>query len=377
MVIGCSKKSPGCAGCYALNDTPARVLRHRGIETWGPRGTRHLVKGFAAKVRRLNRYCICDRCRSLHVVAGLGLACGRSSTGEPCDGVTRRIRIFANSNSDWLDEKWPIETLAEFLRLIHECQNLDWQLLTKRPELWRDRLELVENSTLIQHINPTWDFCHDWRKGGHPPDNIWLGVSVENQKYADERIPLLLQIPAVVRFLSCEPLLGPVDLSAIQIGHRHPGYGKPPEPYTFDARKYNWLCPSDGDLEFQKIDWVIAGGESGPKARPMHPNWARSLRDQCAAAGVPFYFKQWGEWAIDDGAVICDDEVCRFALKSGELFTSCSRRAEPVGSELLRRVGHKRAGRLLDGLEWSGFPKAKIDQEHDHEHEQEGATAQR
>src|SRR3546814_855707 len=163
-----------------------------------------------------------------------------------------------------------------------------------------------------------------------PLPNVWLGVSVEDQKRADERIPYLLTTPAAVRLLSCEPLLGPVRIRDHWLIHHHPG----------DAA----------------IDWVIVGGESGPGARPMHPDWARSLRDQCAAAGVPFFFKQWGEW------IPCHAE--------GELAgTFLSRRSD--GSNRLashdkqlrlmdgvefRRVGKADAGRLLDGVEHNGMP---------------------
>jgi len=166
---------------------------------------------------------------------------------------------------------------------------------------------------------------------------VWLGVSVEDQKWADIRIPALLETPAAVRWLSCEPLLGPIDLA---------GY----LPRPADAKWYpvecrhghagcpicdRTLAPADG------IGWVVTGGESGPGARPMHPSWARSLRDQCLAAGVPYLFKQWGEWAP---AVDLDPDLRE---RAAEQF---------AGQDYVCRVGKKRAGRELDGRTWDQYP---------------------
>ena len=163
--------------------------------------------------------------------------------------------------------------------------------------------------------------------------NVWLGVSVENQHFADERIPLLLSAPAAVRWISAEPLLGPVSL------HLN----------NYSATR--WL------------DWVVCGGESGANARPMHPDWARSLRDQCHAAGVSFFFKQWGEWLPRDfypsqtWKVKRADEYTRLASfdPEGVLHLGSCGSAMP-GWQFLNRVGKKAAGRLLDGREWSEFP---------------------
>ncbi|HEY3661452.1 MAG TPA: DUF5131 family protein [Candidatus Udaeobacter sp.] len=282
MAIGCSKKSPGCNNCYAERDTFARVQRHRGVETWGPAGVRIPVKGFAAKVRRLNKYFICDSCREL-VPAGNSV-CDNQNPSKCPTGSVRRIRLFGDSNSDWLDEKWPIETLADFLALIHECRNIDFLLLTKRPENWRKRLELcavILGPDDIDHNN----IATRWVHFAQAPDNVWFGVSVENQKFADERIPLLLKTPASVRFLSCEPLLGTVDIA-------------------------KWLVPDECgcggyDPAFKNcIDWVIVGGESGPKARPCSIGWIREIVSQCKSAGVPVFVKQLGARPHENGAMI-------------------------------------------------------------------------
>lgn len=185
----------------------------------------------------------------------------------------------------------------------------------------------------------------EWAKGepmevvvGHRDDglrglslnNCWLGVTAEDQARADERIPILLDTPAAVRFVSVEPCLGPVDLD-------------------------EWLCErAAGDLggaltSRPMLDWVICGGESGPGARPMHPEWARSLRDQCVAAEVPFFFKQWGEWVPPDqfDAAGFDDVV-----------EDDSAHYWP-GGEMSWFVGKKRAGRLLDDEEWSQYPEVR------------------
>lgn len=176
-----------------------------------------------------------------------------------------------------------------------------------------------------------------------PLPNVWLGVSAERQKEADERIPHLLQTPAAVRFVSCEPLLGPIDLSA--------------RPFVVETPAAS------------KLDWVIAGGESGPKARPMHPDWARSIRDQCRAAGVAYFFKQWGEWKpyrpLPGGDLGGDVRAGRVRIvhPSGrsdvEISNATGGRNTEVGSRYMIRVGKKAAGRLLDGREWNEFPKTE------------------
>jgi len=156
---------------------------------------------------------------------------------------------------------------------------------------------------------------------------IWLGVTCENQQRADERIPILLQIPAAVRFVSIEPMLGPVDLTFIN---------------PFDDFHTDALDTPDPSY---KLHWVILGGETGPGARPMHPDWARSVRDQCQAAGVPFFFKQWGEW-ID--ATHLETTRSHLGIRKDEMM---------LENSCMRRIGKHKAGRLLDGREWNEYPK--------------------
>jgi len=175
--------------------------------------------------------------------------------------------------------------------------------------------------------------------------NVWLGVSVEDQRAADERIPLLLRTPAAVRFLSMEPLLGPVDLWE-----------------WVDPFRSGWPTPLE-------IDWVIAGGESGPGARPMHPDWVRSIRDQCTKAYVPFFFKQWGEWALGRRMIEIELPAYMEEAREGILTLETIDPSSEAGKtryvavdkegrafELLR-VGKKAAGRLLDGREWNEYPE--------------------
>jgi protein gp37 len=176
----------------------------------------------------------------------------------------------------------------------------------------------------------------------YPLKNVWLGVSVEDQKTADERIPLLLQTPAAVRWISAEPLLGPIDLC------------------TSDPNDEEWRSFLLDDDDFgDGLAWVVVGGESGPNARPMHPDWARSIRDQCTVAGVPFFFKQWGEWA----PVIDEDGYFRsegFGKADGAYLMSSGRwHTFSAGHQHgdVFRLGKKKAGRLLDGHEWNEMPE--------------------
>lgn len=177
--------------------------------------------------------------------------------------------------------------------------------------------------------------CLSW-----PPSNVWLGVSVEDQEQADKRIPLLLQTPAAVRFLSIEPLLGPIHF---------------------------WTDPAYGKSHLQGIDWVIVGGESGHDARPMHPQWVRDIRDQCQAAGVPFFFKQWGQFYCEHlwGGFSFYAGSAADRMRNGDVLLCpdghIPKHGAPEGKSypmaLMRPVGKKAAGRMLDGREWSEFPK--------------------
>ncbi|WP_256846865.1 phage Gp37/Gp68 family protein [Paenibacillus sp. Pae108] len=320
---GCSKVSEGCRNCYA--------------------------------VRQAHRF---------------------SGAGQPFEGLTRSTehgpewtgkvtlvpdklleplkwrnpqRVFVNSMSDLFHDAVPFDFIRSVFAVMAEANWHTFQLLTKRPERMKKVIEqlcwrfegLVFNGTKV-----TW-----------PLPNVWLGVSVENQKAADERISLLLQTPAAVRFLSCEPLLGPVDLNAVP---------RPDNAYFMQRGERGCITdPNEPDdyVYWHKrdlINWVIVGGESGPGARPMHPDWVRSLRDQCQAAGVPFFFKQWGEWMpVPDGTPL-PRNIDNAGWFTAEGVAPHEMGAVYNGEEMLHRVGKKAAGRLLDGRTWDEFPETEM-----------------
>ena len=236
--------------------------------------------------------------------------------------------MFCASLADWLDPEIPTLWLADLLVLIDATPNLDWLLLTKRPELWRARMEEIAEPFVAgdPHAHPGSEIAYDWACG-FPLANVWVGTTVEDQKRSDERIPALLSIPACVRFLSCEPLLSAIDLS---------------------QSACDWW-------ESSRINWVICGGESGANARPMHPAWARSLRDQCSASAVPFLFKQWGAFgpALGEPTRRSDDTSQTWVCEDGSIHEGLHLFE---GMAIMERVGKKRAGRLLDGRTWDEFP---------------------
>lgn len=361
---GCTKVSPGCLHCYA----ETRNKRFSGGANWGKGAPRRRTsvsnRNLPLKWNRdatLARHqpcgcvvCVCDddvQCQ------GCGAKnCGSHEPGKLPNPVYNRPRVFCASLADWLDDEVPIEWLADLLDLIRKTPNLDWQLLTKRPENWGARIEGVLKWI---EVIPDWDapgehrleqlrnWLADWFVLRKPPANIWIGTTVEDQQRADERIPLLQKIPTKVRFLSCEPLLGSVNLKHgffknIPISEV-PGSALDDGAYA--CREF--LAPLNA------IHWVICGGESGPGARPMNPDWARSLRDQCAAAGKPFFFKQWGEW-------VRDPDISHAAIMAGVDAESC---IVPYGDgdernfRRVYRVGKIRAGRKLDGIEHNAFPQ--------------------
>jgi len=245
------------------------------------------------------------------------------------------------------------------VRLRHD--KLELPLRTKKPQAWlilndlfhedvpqasilgmRDIMSRAENHiflVLTKRINRAVEFWGDKK----PIKNIWIGVTVCSQQEADEKIPLLLQIPVAVRWVSLEPMLGKIDLSK-WIWEFNENY-QPPR-FLDEGERYN----VNPNIPSDEIQWVIIGGETGPGARPMHPDWARSVRDQCQAAGVPFFFKGWGEWypAGEKGIskfkpITKDDSLDRLYLWPDR--------------EISMRVGKKAAGRLLDGREYSELPK--------------------
>jgi len=260
--IGCTKIGPGCQFCYAESEDKRRGWTEGG---WG--------KGKPRKRTSKENW-------RKPVTWDM-------NAGHHMEGVKRQ-RVFCSSLADWLDDEVPIEWLADLLDLIRRTPSLDWLLLSKRPENWTDRLDAALGFCVQQkdHLQPVRGWIREWYLYGNAPNNVWLGTSVEDQTRADERIPVLLSIPAKIHFLSCEPLLGPMDLTKLYFTTRP---DNKTGLYPFPG------CPVDSRTKLvDLLDWVIVGGESGHKARPFDLAWARSLRDQCKAAGVAFFLKQLG-----------------------------------------------------------------------------------
>ncbi len=310
---GCQKVGPGCDNCYA----ETRNARYAGGQAinWGPGAPRRRTSAsnWALPLRW--------NAQAEAFMAQHG----------------RRQRVFCASLADVFDNAVDLSWREELFQLIAATPNLDWLLLTKR----------IGNVPAMVAIIQGW-----------MPPNVWLGATITNQTEAERDIPKLLEVPARVRFLSMEPLLGPVDI----VPYIHCDVGN-------------------------TVDWVIVGGESGPGARPMHPDWVRSLRDQCGAAGVPFLFKQWGEWKPigqmeeSEHQALYRSNVKAKPQENQDCLDDCYGRSctvpdtivhfdgsmhgvtEPMaflhgtGAMHTFKVGKKAAGRLLDGRTWDGFPQ--------------------
>lgn len=357
-VAGCTKVSDGCLNCYIERTPP---LRMSGRAFACPRcgGTGYvedsdgnrLAFGKAGKPRLGAR---CTRC------AGTGRAGVGDTTGVQMheDRLDMPLRwrkprkVFVCSMADLFHDAVPDDYVARVFAVMALSPQHTFQVLTKRPARMRALLTSADfREDVIDHMcwydNPAEVPRPHW-----PLPNVWLGVSVEDQTAADLRIPILLDTPAAVRWLSCEPLLCGVRLcrcdGAVYVPQRHPFI-----PHAD--------CPIHGDTH---IDWVVVGGESGPNARPMHPDWARSLRDQCASTGVPFHFKQWGEWAPDargrkpeprDPKSLVIHPAGMTALTPDNPFDpwECG---HPNWRTVMHRVGKKAADRLLDGVLHDEYP---------------------
>lgn len=343
---GCARVSEGCRNCYAEKvaarfsgpGMPYEGLIHASTKGWN--GTVRLVPELLR---------------------------------QPWDWVKPR-RIFVNSMSDLFHQSVPFEFIAAVFWIMSCTTRHTYQVLTKRPARMLEFFEWVKDYDAGYFDDARIDDVAnevpaikalDWkpatgRRGGYdncgplwPYENVWIGVSVEDQKTADERIPLLLKCPAAVRWISCEPMLGPVNLRWAPYAHEATG-----ESY----RGYLERNGSVNELEaLRKIDWVVVGGESGRGARPMHPDWARSLRDQCSAASVPFFFKQWGEFSLGYDRDRDDPDYRR----CGDMSRLPGRWINAAGGHgfhgdrvhYAHQVGKKKAGRQLDGIEHNAYPE--------------------
>lgn len=277
--IGCTKVSQGCANCYAAMQDKFRKWT---LEGWGagkPR-KRTSVANWREPLKWNREY---DEAETRRAEA---LLC--APPGSVLPEYPRRPRVFCASLADWLDVEVPTQWRVDLLDLIEATPNLDWLLLTKRPEGWSARMH--EAMAAGSKLARSW-------LNGNAPSNVWVGTTVEDQTRAEDRIPELIDIPAKVRFLSCEPLLGPVDLRLVN------------DQRVVIQRNF---VPG--------IHWVICGGESGPGARPFVVEYADDLRRQCERAGVAFFMKQFGALPTTTNANLLDwpDETVFEALP-GEL----------------------------------------------------------
>jgi protein gp37 len=323
-VTGCTKVSPGCDHCYA----------ERVTERFSGKGSFEKIVFHGGRLDQPLRW-------------------------------TRPRRIFVNSMSDLFHDDVPDEFIARVFAVMGLAARHTFQLLTKRHGRLRSLLNRPDFREAIAEHGSDLIGAKPWRRGQvqvgqwtptacepkkvgvftlgdtlwSPPwplPNVWVGVSVEDQKWADIRIPALLETPAAVRWLSCEPLLGPLDLSR--------WLGPVDFPPCWDDH-----APSTECAKCIQPQWVVVGGESGPGARPMHPDWARQLRDQCETAKVPFFFKQWGESLPLVGHREYLD------LPPARTNRDWDR---PFGDEVtMCRVGKKAAGRELDGRTWDEYPQ--------------------
>jgi len=314
IVTGCTKVSQGCKNCYAERE-------------W-PRMTR-LVPAYAGR-------------------AFSDVRCHPERLDRPLHWKRPR-RIFVNSMSDLFHPDVPFEFIDKVFAIMAMAPQHTFQILTKRPERMRDYLT-AEREHLVK--GRAWEMLGHMPKRSNlcmaapwPLPNVHLGVSIEDQPTADARVIELIATPAAVHWASAEPLLGPIDLNRILVN--------PDRGFHVSA-----LHEQHDDCYYQsdaQLDWVVVGGESGPNARPMNPQWARNLRDQCAAAGVPFLHKQNGEFSTP----ITEQHKSDFAEGKGFFGTlSLSGSFENRGNGVIR-VGKKAAGRLLDGVLHDAYPEVK------------------
>lgn len=293
---GCSLASPGCTNCYAMKQAHRFPVRQ---------GLTQPSKGGMVWTGEV-------RINEKALQQALAWKRGR--------------RIFWNAHGDLFHENVPDEAIDRLFAVCGDTPQHTHMILTKRSARMRDYLtKRYTEKPIMVPIGDGLLAQHPFNNELMPPRNVWLGVSVEDQQRADERVPDLLATPAAVRFISAEPLLGPAEFDPCDL-----------------------TC----------LDWLIVGGESGSDARPMHPDWARSLRDQCLAAGVPFLFKQWGAWR-DRGAEQ-PIAVRKFQTHIGYVDVDTGQRKphpNRFSDETMVRMSKGEAGRLLDGREWTEFPQ--------------------
>ena len=331
---GCDRVSPGCDHCYAL--TLAKRLKAMGQPKYQTDGDPR-TSG-----------------------PGFGVAVHPDVLTEPLRWHKPR-KCFVDSMADLFHDDVPDQFIARVFAVMAAAPQHTFQMLTKRPgrmaSLMRDvprHHEQFQAAVLTTALALPEPHAESIRRSFRwPLPNVWLGTSVENQKWADVRVPLLLRTPAAVRFLSCEPLLGPVDVRRWLPGGDviGPLGAEPGLPTTIG------------------IDWVIVGGESGPKARPMHPQWARDLRDQCQAAGTAYFFKQWGRWRpINEqaempsgiGCPVFDQHGVEVDFRRLGADWPGFDAAREFGWQMFHAAGKHAAGRELNGRTWDEYPREVV-----------------
>ncbi|NTG20036.1 phage Gp37/Gp68 family protein [Agrobacterium rhizogenes] len=362
-ITGCSVVSPGCTNCYAMRLAGTRLRDHA------------------------SRAGLTKDTKAGPVWTG-EIRFNREWLDQPLRWKSPRM-IFVAAHGDLFAEGVTNEQLDQIFAVMALSSQHIFQVLTKRPERMRGYLLEMQRCFNSDHIefSRRWGIAAAEVTGSpcaagkiedieFPLPNIWLGVSVEDQPRAEERIPVLLETPAAVHWVSTEPLLGLLDLTNIHQPNEGGG------PWWFDAldpTRAGFFTDEAGTVrmdmiearaELSTLNWVVAGGESGPDARPMHPYWAKSLRDQCAAAGVPFLFKQWGNWIVashENGhheSSMATNDAIWLDVDGRQAKPSCDGMAEPIG---MFRVTKSRAGRLLDGVEHNEFPPSTFNRRNDHE----------
>jgi protein gp37 len=323
-IVGCSHCSPGCDNCFAerfaarLAKNPKTAAKYAGVVDEHGKWTGKLSPFDLTPFHKLPQ-----KDRRIH---------GR--------------RVFVGSMTDLFHEQADLLELFNMWKQMAFLPQYNFIILTKRPER-------------MKH------FCTEYIGHLVLRPNIWLGVTICNQEEADEKIPALLQTPAAKRFVSVEPMLGAVDLDAVRFTHSDGFFGSALCWHHLPHCRRTEL--QDGAV-YPAIDWCICGGETGPGARPMHPDWVRNLRDQCREASVPFFFKSWGEWQLTSekrrgGGLYLDycnfdaDKKLLYLHPSGDDVTGRENGWVNTNIAILQRVGKHRSGRLLDGRERNGVPK--------------------
>lgn len=305
-VVGCTIVSPGCKNCYAMAQA-ARIVRMAdgaGKATHYA-GTVEAVKGKP-------------------VWTGTMALAPDSILTQPLRWKAPR-RIFVNSMGDLFHEDVPDEWIDRVFAVMALAPQHTFQILTKRSARMRAYVSQPELPRAVAFASVDIPYPDELvRIPSWPLRNVWLGVSAEDQRRWDERTADLKETPAAIRFVSAEPLLGPIV----------------------------------GDMS--GIDWVIVGGESGPSARSIHPQWVRGIRDQCATAGTTFFFKQWGEWAPSTPEQATGNPRSGWKALPGHPHVAKAAELYPeAGAEFIAHVGKKAAGRLLDGIEHNAMPEVR------------------